>query len=39
MKKSRLAALFLALVMLLTLLPVSALAVEREDWLIPPTRE
>ena len=39
MKKSHLAALFLALVMLLTLLPVSALAVESVDWLIPPTRE
>ena len=39
MKKYRVFAALLALVMLLTLLPVSALAAEGEDWLIPPMRE
>ena len=39
MKKYRVFAALLALVMLLTLLPVSALAAEGADWLIPPMRE
>lgn len=39
MKKCRVFSALLALVMLLTLLPVSALAAEGEDWLIPPMRE
>ena len=39
MKKYRVFAALLALVMLLTLLSVSALAAEGADWLIPPMRE
>ena len=39
MKKCRVFSALLALVMLLPLLPVSALAAEGEDWLIPPMRE
>ena len=39
MKKYRVFAALLALVMLLTLLPVSALAAAGADWLIPPMRE
>ena len=38
MRKCRVLAALLALVMLLTLLPASALAAESEDWLIPPMR-
>lgn len=38
MKKFRVLSALLALAMLLTLLPASALAAEGEDWLIPPTR-